>query len=280
MPLDMVPSLSPPAPDGGPVYWLVFAGGKLLVRGDKPPRLAEQAAAAALGLAPDKALYVGLWQGRPCFTLEVDPNAPAPEGHDWHGLYGLAMGWSEETTFLAGRAKQLLAWERRNRYCGCCATPMEDNPGERARRCPSCGLVAYPRVSPAVIVAVAREGQVLLGRSPRFPAGRMSVLAGFVEPGETLEQTVAREVGEEVGVQVKDIRYFSSQPWPFPDSLMVGFTCAWAGGEIEIDGQEIVEAGWYGPDSLPAIPPRSTIARRLIDQVVGSGAKGPGGGWV
>ncbi|MCB2225666.1 MAG: NAD(+) diphosphatase [Desulfarculaceae bacterium] len=279
MPLDMIPSLTPPPPDGGPVYWLAFSGGKLLTSEHKPPRLAQEPAAKALGLTPEEAMYVGEWQGRPCFAVELADDTPPPPGHLWHGLYGLAMGWPEEQTFLAGRAQQLLTWAKRNRFCGRCAKPMQDDPNERARRCPSCGLVAYPRVSPAVIVAVAREGKVLLGRSPRFPAGRMSVLAGFVEPGETLEQTVAREVNEEVGVRVKDIRYFGSQPWPFPDSLMVGFVCNWAGGEISIDGQEIVEAGWYGPDSLPGIPPRSTIARRLIDHVLGEGHASFGGGW-
>ncbi len=277
---DLILDLIPPPPDGGPCVWLVFSQGKLLTTGEQPPDLVRAADAAELGLELGSPMYVGQWQGRPCFTANVPDDAPAPSGLAWHGLYGLAMGWPEERTFLVGRAKQLLAWASRNRYCGACATPMEEAEHERARHCPACGLVAYPRVSPAVIVAVEREGKVLLGRSPRFPAGRMSVLAGFVEPGETLEQTVAREVGEEVGVEVKDIHYFGSQPWPFPDSLMVGFTCAWAGGEIAIDGEEIVEAGWYGPDELPAIPPRSTIARRLIDHAVGAGHRGPGGGWA
>ena len=269
-----------PPPDGGPSYWLIFSQDKLLVTDEQPPALTQAAEAGDLGLEPESPLFVGLWQGRPCFTATVGDQAPTPAGHAWHGLYGLALGWPEEMTFLAGRGRQLLAWAKRNRFCGACATPMVEADGERARRCPSCGLTAYPRVSPAVIVAVSREDKVLLGRSPRFPAGRMSVLAGFVEPGETLEQTVAREVGEEVGVQVKDIRYFGSQPWPFPDSLMVGFTCAWAGGEISIDGQEIVEAGWYGPEELPSIPPRSTIARRLIDRAVGGHGLDPGGGWA
>jgi NAD+ diphosphatase len=280
MPPDFIPGLSPPPAGGGPCFWLVFRQGKLLVREGSPPRLPQADQAAGLGLELISPLYLGTWRGRPCFAAQAPDEAPAPPGHAWHGLYGLALGWPEELTALGGRAKQLLAWERRNRFCGACATPMEEAAGERARRCPACGLTAYPRVSPAVIVAVERRGKVLLGRSPRFPAGRMSVLAGFVEPGETLEQTVAREVGEEVGVAVNNISYFGSQPWPFPDSLMIGFTCSWAGGEIAIDGQEIVEAGWYGPGELPRIPPSSTIARRLIDHVLGGAGLDPDGGWA
>jgi len=277
---NFIAGFTPPPDDGGPSWWFVYCEDKFLVTSDDPPRLPLVRQVSELGLTLEAARYLGLWQGRPTYTISLAMATPAPQGYEWHGLYGLAMGWPEGLTALGGRAKQILAWERRNRFCGVCASPMKDDPKERARRCPRCGLVAYPRVSPAVIVAVQREGKILLGRSPRFATGRMSVLAGFVEPGETLEQTVAREINEEVGVRVKDIRYFSSQPWPFPDSLMVGFTCQWAGGEIQIDGEEIVEAGWYGPGEMPRVPPRSTIARQLIDHVIaGSDKMDPGGGW-
>jgi len=275
-----IAGFAPPPDDGGPAWWFIYCQDKLLVTRDGQPRLPLVRRSSELGLELDAPHYLGLWQGRPCYVAWAPGQAPPPAGYDWHGLYGLALGWPEALTALGGRAKQILAWEKRNRFCGACAAPMADDPKERARRCPRCGLVAYPRVSPAVIVAVRRRDKVLLGRSPRFAPGRMSVLAGFVEPGETLEQTVARELAEEVGVQVEDIRYVASQPWPFPDSLMIGFTCQWAGGEINIDGEEIVEAGWYGPGELPRIPPRSTIARQLIDLVIGDSAElDPGGGW-
>lgn len=277
---NFISGFTPPPDDGGPAWWFIYCQDKLLVGRDQPPRLPLVRRSSELGLEPEAAHYLGLWQGRPCYTAQLAQGTPAPEGYDWHGLYGLALGWPEALTALGGRAKQLLTWERSNRFCGACAAPMVDDTKERARRCPQCGQVVYPRISPAVIVAIQRHGKVLLGRSPRFAPGRMSVLAGFVEPGETLEQTVARELGEEVGIVVKDIRYFSSQPWPFPDSLMIGFTCQWAEGEIKIDGEEIVEAGWYGPEDLPRVPPRSTIARRLIDHVVGRSAiPDPDGGW-
>jgi NAD+ diphosphatase len=132
-------------------------------------------------------------------------------------------------------------------------------------RCPSCGLLAYPRISPAVIVLIRRGDRALLARGVRFPLPFYSALAGFVEVGETLEDTVAREVREEVGVEVERIRYFGSQPWPFPHSLMVGFSAEWKSGEIAPDAREIVDAQWFGAAALPPIPPRLSIARRLID---------------
>ena len=138
---------------------------------------------------------------------------------------------------------------------------------DRARQCPGCGLVSYPRVSPAVIVLVSRGDRFLLARNASFPGKRYSILAGFVEAGETLETAVVREIREEVGIEVRDVTYFGSQPWPFPHSLMVGFTAQHASGEIAIDGEEIVDAGWYGadPEQLPELPNRISISRRIID---------------
>ncbi len=140
--------------------------------------------------------------------------------------------------------------------------------GQRAKACPYCQLTIYPRISPAVIVAVIKEQQILLAHAPRFPQGFYSVIAGFVEPGETFEDCVHREVREEVGIEAADIRYFGNQPWPFPDSLMVGFTARYAGGEITVDHDEILEAGWFCADKLPEIPGKVSIARKLIDWFV------------
>jgi NAD+ diphosphatase len=175
----------------------------------------------------------------------------------------------EDTHFaLAGRAIQLLDWDRSHRYCGRCGTPTEAKTEERARVCPACRLPAYPRLAPAVMALVRREGEILLARSPHFPPGMYSALAGFVEPGETLEQCLAREVEEEVGVRVSRIRYFASQPWPFPNSLMVAFVCDWAAGEIRPQAGEIEAANWYKVLHLPRLPSKISIARRLIDAVV------------
>jgi len=147
-------------------------------------------------------------------------------------------------------------------------------PGERARRCPACDLSFYPRISPAIIVLVRRGEEALLGQGNRFPGAFYSTLAGFVEPGETLEETLAREVREEVGVEVKDLRYFGSQPWPFPHSLMIAFTAEYAGGELRPDGVEIEECAWFDPDALPKLPPPISISRRLIDTVAGKLRRG------
>ena len=168
---------------------------------------------------------------------------------------------------LAGRALQLLEWDRSHQYCGRCGTPTAPRAEERVRECPACRLTAYPRVAPAVMALVRRGRELLLGRSPHFPPGMYSALAGFVEPGETLEQCVAREVAEEVGVVVTNLSYFASQPWPFPHSLMIAFVCEWAGGEIRPEEGEIEAADWFDVLQLPKLPSKISIARRLIDAV-------------
>jgi NAD+ diphosphatase len=166
---------------------------------------------------------------------------------------------------------QLIRWDRGHKFCGQCGKLTESKKDERAKICPSCGLSAYPRLSPAVIVAVVKGDRLLLGTSKRFRADFWSVLAGFVEPGETLEECVVREVREEVGILVENVHYFGSQPWPFPDSLMVGFTAEYAAGEITVDQTELTDANWFTADDLPRIPPKVSIARRLIDWFVERG---------
>jgi NAD+ diphosphatase len=175
--------------------------------------------------------------------------------------------------WAAGRAVQIMAWDRDHQFCGRCATPTETMPSERAKRCPNCHLQTYPRLSPAIIVAIEKENKILLGRSHRHPPDRFSVLAGFVEPGETLEEATAREIFEEVGIQVKNIRYFGSQPWPFPNSLMIAFTCEYAGGEIVFEEAEMAEAAWFSVEELPKIPSSVSISRELIDWFINKQGK-------
>jgi NAD+ diphosphatase len=167
-------------------------------------------------------------------------------------------------------AFQIVHWDRTHRFCGQCGQPMEPMTEERARKCARCDLVFFPRLSPVIIVRVSRGEQLLLARSPHTPPAMYSVLAGFVEPGETLEEAVMREVMEEVGVSLRNIRYFGSQPWPFPHSLMIGFTAEHAAGEIRIDGKEIEDANWYSVDRLPMLPSPISIARRLVDDFLRS----------
>ncbi len=173
-------------------------------------------------------------------------------------------------TGIAGRANQLLYWHQTHQYCGRCGHVTQDKTDERAKRCPQCKQINYPRLSPAVIVAILKDNQILLARNRRFKLPFYSVLAGFVEPGESLEECVKREIKEEVGITVKNIRYFGSQPWPFPDSLMIAFVAEYAAGEIVVDRLEIMDAGWFSKENLPNIPPSISIARQLIDWFVRS----------
>jgi NAD+ diphosphatase len=211
------------------------------------------------------AIFLGTLDGRWCFAVDVrdDPDVDTAVFRDLRQLWGAL---DEVTWTLAGRAAQLVDWLRTHRYCGQCATPTEPARGERARRCPRCGHVAFPRLAPAVIMRIERDdGRILLARNPHFPVPFFSLLAGFVEPGETLEQAVVRETYEEVGLTVGDLRYWGSQPWPFPHSLMVGFVARYLGGELVLQEDEIAEAGWFGPDELPTTPPVMSIAGRMID---------------
>jgi NAD+ diphosphatase len=162
-------------------------------------------------------------------------------------------------------ARELQAWQSRSRFCGCCGTPTVVVTDERARKCPSCNALFFPTISPAVIVAVTRGDQILLAHNRNFRPGMFSLLAGFVDPGETLEQAAIREVREEVGIEIGALRYVTSQPWPFPNSLMLGFRAQHERGEIFVDGKEIEQAGWYSRDALPEIPRVGTVARLIID---------------
>jgi len=243
-----------------------FGSGKILLKqAEGPLCIPSIEDLAALRTGPVWQHYFGERNGSACWAASFASNPPAPPGFVWKGLRELFGRMEEELIWVAGRAGQLVHWHRNHRFCGHCGTPMEDHPQERAKRCPGCGLLNHPRVSPAIIVAVVKGRELLLAHAVRFPVKFYSVLAGFVEPGETLEECVQREVFEETGVQVQNIRYFGSQPWPFPDSLMVAFTAEHAAGGIRVNPAEITDAGWFRADRLPEIPPPISIARRLID---------------
>jgi NAD+ diphosphatase len=264
-----VPLVNPPESLTSPALWFAFQGAQLLVRREEGRALVPSARQLAeLGLEPLRSQYLGLYQDTHCFSCEVAAEIPAPEGMVWAGLRSL-FGLVDDGLFaLAGRAIQVMDWDRSHLYCGRCGTPTVVKAGERARQCPSCGQVHYPRIAPAVMALVRNGNQLLLARSPHFPAGMHSALAGFVEPGESLEQCLVREVREEVGVEVTNLRYFSSQPWPFPHSLMIAFQCDYAGGKITPEPGEIEAAGWFDLDNLPVLPNKISIARRLIDTTI------------
>jgi len=252
-------------------YWFVFRGNRLLIRcADReclPPFCGEL---RKIGVEPLRSQYLGTLDEHPCYCAELETDSGVPENMRFEPLRGLWGSLPEQLFWIAGRAFQIMDWDRNHQFCGRCGTPTSDKPEERAKVCPRCGLMAYPRISPAVIVAITRGNEILLARSQRFPAAMYSVIAGFVEPGESLEQCVHREIDEEVGVSVKNLRYFGSQTWPFPNSLMVAFTAKYADGQICIDPSEIVDARWFTAETLPRIPDKVSIARRLIDWFVQS----------
>ena len=264
------PTVLPGSNQAGPAWWFIFSGRELLVKQQdnalSVPLLHD--APGELGLKVLRQHFLGTLDGDGCYSVEVPEGAEPPEGMSFKELRKLWGPMDEALWRVAGCAVQIVEWDRTHQFCSSCGTKTDYKQGVRAKECPRCGRLSFPRISPAVIVAVERDGKLLLARGNRFIIEMYSVLAGFVEPGETLEETVMREVREEVGIEVTDIRYFGSQPWPFPDSLMVGFTARYAGGEISIDKEEIVDAGWFTADDLPRIPDKISIARRLIDWFV------------
>ncbi len=247
-------------------YWFVFCLTRLLL-GSHAGELNVPflTGLEEVGLSPVRTQYLGTLRGKPCFAAEVSPHTMAPEGMSLNELRSLYGAIDEDVFLLAGRALQIVNWDQTHQFCGRCGHRNEQLAGERAKKCPECGFTSYPRLSPAVITAVIRGNKILLARYAAFRGHMHTIIAGFVEPGETLEQCLGREVREEVGVSVRNIKYFGSQPWPFPNSLMIGFTAEYEGGEISVDGKEIAEAAWYGAGDLPELPPKMSIAREIID---------------
>jgi NAD+ diphosphatase len=250
----------PPSADPTGLWYIVRTGASVLVDRHGTPLLA----AGNPVETAEPSIFMGLLDGVATWAVGTDASSNVPDGYEWQPLRSLGARVDSPAWMLAGRAVQLVEWARTNRFCGRCGSATELAARERAAWCPSCGLNAYPRLAPAIIVIVERDGTILLGQGRGF-RGMYSALAGFAEPGEPLEETVRREVREEAGVEIAHIRYFGSQPWPFPHSLMIGFFATWLSGEIEIDGEEIVDARWFNADNLPDIPPPLSIARRLID---------------
>ncbi len=258
---------------GSAAWCFAFRGSELLVVDAEPlvgiPGL-EHVPGADVG--PGEPL--GTFGGRDCVAVSLAEEAEAPPGMAFLGLRQLFGRLGDDAFAMAGRAVQIVEWRRTHAHCGRCGSPTVPADGERAMRCPACGLLAFPRVAPAIIVRVTRGDAILLAHGRRFPSAIYSVLAGFVDPGESLEGCVHREVREEVGIEVTEPRYFGSQPWPFPHSLMVAFTAEWAGGELSPDPEEIADVGWYRADALPELPPPVSIARRLIDNWLAARSRG------
>ncbi|HPU28808.1 MAG TPA: NAD(+) diphosphatase [Syntrophorhabdaceae bacterium] len=249
-----------------PSFWFIFKGNKMLVREVGHELMVPMILNPKdINIKPTRFYNLGVLHGRPCYAVDIPESFSPPPDFSFQGLWFIYDYLDDELFNMAIKAKQIIIWDRTSIFCSRCGAKTKDKEKERAKECPDCGFVMFPRISPAIIVLVEKEDKVLLARAVRFKENIYSVLAGFVEPGETLEEAVEREVEEEVGIKIKDIRYFGSQPWPFPDSLMIAFIAKYKSGRIRINRNEIVDAGWFSYDNLPDIPSNISIARRMID---------------
>jgi NAD+ diphosphatase len=264
---DFISRIAPPEALESPALWFVFFENQLLLYKENfsqpMPEFMDMTELKAKVLFKQ---YLGIWQQKHCFCVEIESYENLPKDLIWQPLRTAALHFLSNDLFqLAGRALQILQWDKNHQFCGRCGNGLTASKTERAKICEPCHLSHYPRISPCIIVLIRRGREILLARSSHFAEGVYSTLAGFIEPGENAEQAAQREVYEEVGIKIKNLQYHFSQPWPFPDSLMLGFTAEHAAGEIMIDGVEIEDAGWFTIENLPSLPAPISIARKLIE---------------
>ncbi|HSO25981.1 MAG TPA: NAD(+) diphosphatase [Methanobacteriaceae archaeon] len=247
-------------------YWFIFNSSKMLVnvKNGQIPLVNDL---NELNIAPLRKIYLGKLMDHPCYAAEAE-EINSPSGMAFEDLRSLYTILDEDIYLLAGRALQIINWDKNHQFCGKCGTPTETMDKEMAKICQECGFISFTRLSPAVITAIVKEGKLLMAKHNYGPYRKYGLIAGFVEAGETLEEAVERETREEVGLKVKNIEYFGSQPWPYPHSLMIGFTAEYESGKIEVDGKEIAHAKWFEVDDLPEPPSRISIAGELIDWFV------------
>jgi NAD+ diphosphatase len=246
-------------------YWFVFKINELLVEiNDKEIKIPHRNNWEELNISPIRTQYLGTLKDNPCYSAEVDYKTNSPDGMEFRDLKSLYDDLEEDIFLLAGKASQIVRWDRNHQFCGRCGTSTEKLNDEIAKICPECGFKSYTRLSPAVITAIIKDGKILMAKHG-YRGDMYGLIAGFVEPGETIEEAVRRETMEEVGLKVKNIKYFGSQPWPFPNSLMIAFTADYESGAIQVDGNEITSARWFTTDELPRIPSKMSIAGELIE---------------
>jgi NAD+ diphosphatase len=268
------PALTPPEAVVEPLLVAVRGLEVLVEPGDGGFRLPDRPEVAALA---GTQVYLGQLGDRSCFAAPLLGDAILPGALRLLPARQLAPALDPGQASLLGQALAIVEWDTMHRHCGRCAVLTELVAGERARRCPRCLALFYPRISPAVIVLVEQGHKILLVRNANNPVGRFSIVAGFVETGESLEQAVVREIREEVGIEISDLRYYGSQPWPFGRSLMVGFYARYAGGHIRVDGVEIAEANWFALDQMPDLPAPISIARKMINCFIAEHVSGATG---
>jgi NAD+ diphosphatase len=262
----------------------VFGARSLITTAD-PPRAAilDLASVPSESRNAEALILLGRFEGRFCFAFEIDPalTPVVPPGARFEDLRLIAALLPTADAGLLGYARAMVSWRHRHRFCGTCGAPTRADKAGHVRICsnPRCRHEVFPRLDPAVIVLVSDADRALLGRQAAWPAGRYSTIAGFVEPGEALEDAVAREVNEETGVIVEAIEYHSSQPWPFPSSLMLGFTARAASREIDLKDRELEDARWFSRADIargvPLLPPSPSISFRLIEHWFDTGSERP-----
>lgn len=266
-----VPSLQCPQGDLDASIVFVADGDQLLVRTEEEdvvfPGLGDFGPAL---LGNDELDYLGSIDGCHCFCIPYEPAISIPEGMSFRSLRANLDFMREHIGLVAARALHIADWSRKNKFCGRCGGRTRRETQERARKCPSCGNLLFPKISPAIIIAIKKGDQLLLVQNRALREKWYTVIAGFVEPGETIEDCARREAFEEVGIRIKNIRYFASQPWPFPDSLMLALTAEYESGELRPDGMEILDAGFFGADELPKTPSKATVAGRLVEWFLNS----------
>ena len=252
-------------PDRSPGNWVILQGNSLMVPAESQQLLSG--AELPIGVTPEtEPLKIGLWQGRPLRAVRMAVSAPIPAGYEALPFQGPDTRLDNTLATIAGRAAQILHWERRSRFCSCCGGKLVRIPVSWGKRCSSCNDEHFPHIHPCIIVLVRRGTELLLIRNAAWNVGRFSLVAGFLDFGESLEECVQREVREEAGIEVTNIRYLGSQCWPFPSQQMIGFLADYLEGEVIPDGVEVVEAAWFHKDALPLSPGgKRSISRWIID---------------
>lgn len=264
-----ISGIHPPALITEPSFWFIWHGEELLLQVDSGQlSIPEFADIDFLNASIEQQLYLGVYEGRPCFTAAIQSQPRnLPPNLSFQPIRNSHERLNDQELFnLISRARQLLNWDKSSQFCGRCGEKNQLSVNELAKLCSACKALSFPQISPAMLVLIWRDEEILLARSPHFTPGIYSILAGFVEVGETLEQTVIREVQEEVGLGIKNMQYFGSQSWPFPSNLMLGFIAEYDSGEIQFDPSELEDAQWFSLNKLPKLPKPISLSRHLIDK--------------
>tara|TARA_R110002126_G_scaffold17798_2_gene68837 strand:- start:4006 stop:4860 length:855 start_codon:yes stop_codon:yes gene_type:complete len=254
-----------------PARWFVFHDEEILIEKNSDtytPPLWHEIPPSLLGDSTTQKFYLGTHDNHVCYAINLHqkPKQLHPNIFFEHIRQAYARLNNDDLFNMISRAKQLIHWDQNTQFCGRCGKTNQLNHTEHSKTCTECTFMIFPQIAPAMLVLIWREDELLLARTPQFKPGVYSILAGFVEPGETLEQTVIREVREEAGISIKNIQYVGSQPWPFPSNLMLGFTAEYDHGDLNIDDDELEDAQWFKLDQLPQLPKPMSLSRIMIDQ--------------